>query len=219
MGYFKDCLSKPAIVYVATLIGTGRSYVGATTTPLKARMAGHKSAAKCGSDWHFHRAIRKYGWDAFQWEVLCACETFEDALRAETIYIAAGWSHYNETEGGEGAKGRPMTDEHRARISAAKQGVVIPPEQIALMRKGLSDWMKVNGHPKQGKPVRQETRSRISDSNMGKPGPNKGRKFGEDFQEKARARQLGKQPSEETRRKMSESHKLRWALKRGEITE
>lgn len=57
-------------IYTATNRFNGNVYVGKTKN-LKARKAGHKCMAKTGKTrkCKFHNAIRKYGWDAFEWRI------------------------------------------------------------------------------------------------------------------------------------------------------
>jgi len=59
------------LVYVAFNLVNGKTYVGQTLGTLDARKSCHKSEAlnnKTGMI--FHKAIRKYGFDAFEWEVI-----------------------------------------------------------------------------------------------------------------------------------------------------
>ena len=52
------------IIYKWTCSKSGKSYIGQTINP-KARRMQHKSAAKNGSTYPFHAAIRKYGINSF----------------------------------------------------------------------------------------------------------------------------------------------------------
>jgi group I intron endonuclease len=58
------------IIYCYTNKNTGKKYVGQTIRP-EQRKAAHKSKALTeGSEYYFHRSIRKHGWENFDYEVL-----------------------------------------------------------------------------------------------------------------------------------------------------
>lgn len=112
------------IVYKATNIVTGASYIGVTTRGLAERRSQHKSAAlkhkRPGIA--FHNAIRKYGFDAFRFEVMKEFVKYEDALAYEIEMIAKLCPRYNSTVGGQGALGYRHTPENIAKMSASKKG-------------------------------------------------------------------------------------------------
>jgi group I intron endonuclease len=89
-------------------------YIGQTKNTLQRRMAAHKcSAITKKSNSYFHKAIRKYGWDSFSWEIICFCKSKEELDKKEIIYIHKYSSHvslgfgYNLTKGGDF---NPMSD-------------------------------------------------------------------------------------------------------------
>ncbi len=69
---------------------TGRRYVGMTSRSWRKRWNDHVCAAQFskGGRWHFPNAIRKYGKDAFDHEVLEVCYSLEDANAAEIKWIS-----------------------------------------------------------------------------------------------------------------------------------
>lgn len=78
------------IVYCCAHMESGRRYVGLTKKTLRQRWNAHLYNAfnrKLGSHSHFWNAIRKYGKDAFDLEVLEVCSTLEDANAAEERWI------------------------------------------------------------------------------------------------------------------------------------
>lgn len=142
-------------VYVATNSINGRSYIGKTKMPLLKRIRCHKSAAVNGGSMGFHGAIRKYGFEAFRWNMLFVSECEAALYDAERELIAAardrGERLYNRSDGGEGAtgaawtsaarkklsdttKGRTFSPETRARLSAALKGKAKSPEHTEKMR-------------------------------------------------------------------------------------
>ena len=112
-----------AIVYQAINLVNGKSYVGFSTNFPKRKIA-HKTKAVNNSPTHFHNAIRKYGWDNFEWNILYEGKE-EDARRKEMEYISSLdtiTNGYNLTIGGEGTTGWKHTDEARKTISTAQIG-------------------------------------------------------------------------------------------------
>lgn len=97
---------KQWTIYKHTSLQSGKSYVGLTqNTPLH-RWKEHISAAKNGSPYHFHRAIRLYGPDNWELEILATdIHVLETAIELEKYYISKEDTFengYNSTIGGEG---------------------------------------------------------------------------------------------------------------------
>jgi group I intron endonuclease len=107
-------------IYKPTNPITGKSYVGYTSTTTEKRFNQHVKLANKGSNFHFHRAIRKYGPDIWISEVLRTCASFKKANLIEqemiTLYNTLDCG-YNMTRGGDGVVGRIVTDEQRNRSS------------------------------------------------------------------------------------------------------
>ena len=60
-----------SLIYKATNKKTGHSYIGRTGKSLELRKEEHrKEATMIGTYKMFYNAIRKYGWDSFEWSVL-----------------------------------------------------------------------------------------------------------------------------------------------------
>ena len=95
------------IIYKATF-SNGKSYVGYTKKILQKRKNEHLKSSVEGSNFIFHKAIRKYGFDDLKWEVL---QKHDDEMLLqnyhEGVWIKEEKSHftengYNMTWGGEG---------------------------------------------------------------------------------------------------------------------
>jgi group I intron endonuclease len=114
---------------------TGKGYVGVSIN-YKRRWYDHKWDAKHRSSYAFHKALNKYGAEAFDWKVI-AWSSFEGAKVLERIAIHLGLGYYNMTQGGDGILGfrhsekskRQMSEksknpspEKRAAISAVHKG-------------------------------------------------------------------------------------------------
>lgn len=100
----------------------GRSYIG-QTIGIYERTKTHK---KSKDETHFHRAIRKYGWDKFRTEILH--ENIDSIYLDdwEMYYIAKydtfGKNGFNMTTGGNGIRGYKHTDEHKRKLSENMSG-------------------------------------------------------------------------------------------------
>jgi|SRR6185503_17207279 len=104
----------------------GKSYVGFDCN-WPYRKTAHKSAAKRGSELHFHRAIRAHGWDNFEWSILEQSENKEYLLNErENFWInhfnTFGENGYNMTLGGDATFGWHPSDETKEKIAASKRG-------------------------------------------------------------------------------------------------
>jgi group I intron endonuclease len=141
----------PTYVYTITHNATGNAYVGITNRKPQARWREHvRIALQNKTNQHIHNAIRLYGADAFDWQIVGLCDTREDAIRAEITWIAAGWGYYNKTQGGEGVVGCERSEETCRKISEAK--------------KGKPAWNK-------GIPATEETKQKMSEQRKGKAPP------------------------------------------------
>lgn len=97
-------------IYKLTNFVNGEAYVGKTIKPLAVRWAEHVRAAKHGSSYALHRAIRKYGEDAFGQRVLKYVDRAQ--LNAQEIFFIKKYhtftgdskyaGGYNLMPGGEG---------------------------------------------------------------------------------------------------------------------
>lgn len=121
------------VVYVATNIANGHSYIGASKYSMEKRRRHHIMVAYRGrgaSCKVFHAAIRKHGPDAFEWDVLSDHATADEAFEAERAAIAMRKPEYNVSAGGKNPfSDLPRTDEWKAKISAAHKGKKQPQEQ------------------------------------------------------------------------------------------
>lgn len=120
-------ITKLCIIYIVTCIINRKYYIGQTINTLAKRWAQHKSNAKkklqkCK---FLENAIEKYGHENFTIEALLYCS--QDQLNFyETKFIDTYMSNdrrfgYNICEGGGGSVSRPVTDEHRQKISIANK--------------------------------------------------------------------------------------------------
>lgn len=104
------------IIYKITNLINGKSYIGQTSRPLKARWKEHKTG-------NYQRqvvdtAIRKYGKENFSIETLeeCPNEELDDRERYWVAYYNTYHDGYNNTEGGQIWQSTRLSDEEVQRI-------------------------------------------------------------------------------------------------------
>lgn len=150
--------------YKITNIVTGDTYVGATTKSVSERFSSHVQKAKSGSRTYLHRAILKYGVDAFLTEELCSYADTNSMYLDECRLITEMTPSYNMTGGGEGGDtssspnyangmilrseritgngnpffGKTHTDATKESISLKKRGVELSLEHRTNISKGLT---------------------------------------------------------------------------------
>jgi group I intron endonuclease len=71
------------IIYLATNKITNQKYIGQTIRSLSERQSAHEYAAKKGSKYYFHRAIKKYGIENFIWQIIDTASSFEELNEKE----------------------------------------------------------------------------------------------------------------------------------------
>lgn len=100
---------------------SGKFYIGITVQSVSKRWWSHCREACVGSNTPLHRAIRKYGADAFEVRTLAVLEDTELAA-TEIRAIERMQPEYNVTAGGDGTLGVSPSAETRAKLSAALRG-------------------------------------------------------------------------------------------------
>lgn len=92
-------------IYLVTNTINGKQYIGKTTRLLKKRKWEHHYDANKNSSYYFHRALRKYGFDAFLWESIFKTDDVTILGQKEIECISKFGSYicgYNLTNGEEG---------------------------------------------------------------------------------------------------------------------
>ena len=112
-------------IYICKCIVTDKLYIGKTCRTYKQRWDAHKYQSKTFND-HFHRAIRKYGWENFVFEVLHDNIDFIWLDDWEIYYIDyynTFKEGYNSTRGGGGTNGVKCSEETKIKIAEKQKGV------------------------------------------------------------------------------------------------
>lgn len=111
------------IVYQTVNKVNGKRYIGMTTRGLKWRKRGHKTEAKTGGQMAISRAIRKHGFEMFEFSILEACNDLEHALCRERALISELKPEYNVAAGGlRGAQGWKHSEQSIAKMKASHLG-------------------------------------------------------------------------------------------------
>lgn len=135
---------KPAVytIYRHVHRASQKCYVGQTKHSMEKRWKDHVRDANSRKDYMFQRAIRKYGPESFDHEVLEVCTTSEAANEAEQWWIAHFGSNdptlgYNlESGGGVGKTVHPETRAKIGKISKAAAASKTPEQRRAQAAAG-----------------------------------------------------------------------------------
>ena len=176
------------IVYIATNTVNGKQYVGQTRRSLEKRWQLHLQSARNGSTGALHRAILKYGAEAFKIEQIDVASSLEELNKKEAHCVdtlkTLAPAGYNLTSGGDSFL---LSEEARQKISEAAVGRIFSDKT----RKKLSEAAS-------NRVVSDETRRRLSEAN-------RGHVVLQETREKISKSRKGFLVSEETRKKLSEA--------------
>ncbi|MCK9458415.1 MAG: NUMOD3 domain-containing DNA-binding protein [Proteobacteria bacterium] len=203
------------IIYRITNKINDKKYIGFSSKSLEERWNKHLRDAKAGRDTYLCRAIRKYGGDNFDREVIYTGDDISYTKYVmENKFIIENEAHcttgkgYNMTMGGDGTLDHTHSESTRRQMSISHTGMRLSESA----KQKLSEQRKGVGNPNFGKPPSLETRKKISQANMG-------RNHSEEAKNKMSEQKKGdnnpnfdKPPSQETREKISASLKRRYAM-------
>jgi len=161
------------IIYRVTNKINGKCYIGQTIKTLNRRKTGHYSSMRYGSELIFHKALRKYNKDVFEWGVIEECSNRQE-LDLREIYHIKGYNSfkngYNACPGGKShskitrekiSKGNTgkrwkFTPEQLKRLSDAHKG--IKPSKECIRKRTIANT---------GKKRTEETKRKMSKSAKG----------------------------------------------------
>lgn len=157
--------NRGGTLYRLTNQQNGKTYIGVTTGSLRRRLQRHVVTAVGGnSQYLIHRAIRKYGADAFKMEALGQFPSLVELLAAERGAIAEQMPAYNLTKGGEGAWGVKHSKESVERVAAAHRGKpshMLGKKHTPEARRKMSAALKGKPSPNKGKPMLPQVRAAL----------------------------------------------------------
>ena len=226
-------------IYMITNRANGKKYIG-QTVDVQNRWNNHRFAS--GDCPALHGAIKKYGVDAFDFNVVEVCRSKAQADEAERTLIRryhtrSYESGYNITNGGDGVSGwraspetrermrlahlgnrsflgRHLSAEHRAKLSVASKGRRHTPEARAKM----SVSRKPQAPPMLGKKHSEETKAKMRASAEARKDQMRsvalGRKHTEETKAKIREGHLGRKVSEDGRERMRAAARRRECTRR-----
>lgn len=216
------------VIYKAENKINGMVYIGKTIRTLKYRKYRHLSDSSSNSNTYFHKAIRKYGKENFEWSILVETDSESKLNALEKFYIMIYRKMlgvYNLTEGGEGMSGYTQAEESRKKVSDSKKGKPRDEEtkkKISDSHKGKIPWNKGKTiiypegtkNPFFGKKHSEESCKKMSDAKKGKTSSFKGKHHSAESkiklaeQSMGNSNRKGKKHSDDAKRKMSESQRL-----------
>jgi len=205
-----------------------KRYIGKTTKSFRERLKRHLEDSLHNSNCYFHRAIRKYGIDSFQFRILANVENYAELNELEKQFILKYKTSdhqfgYNQTLGGDGLHpndeirkkmsnsqiGKKHSQKQTEKIRIANIGKIRSPEireKLSIAKKGINNPMfgkslSVEHRRKMSIALRnpsEETRKKLSNAG-------KGRIISIETRKKISNTEKGKIVSMETRQKISKA--------------
>lgn len=203
-------------IYRITNKVNGKIYIGQTVEPNKRWYQHRRDAAH--PTMIIHHAIKKYGADAFIFEVIASCKTWEDANEVETLLVSQYDSlvpnGYNVSFGGMNA---PKSEAWKLSVSGKNHWLNRPENKDKV-----TAFKELNSSIHSGKITAEETKLLISNTLKSKgiepktcrvKGKTPWNKGGKGLQV---SHQKGKKLTDEVKKKKSEAMKGKtWALING----
>jgi len=203
-------MDKLHYLYKITNQINGKIYIGQSINTQK-RWAGHKNQAKQPNpNQLISMAIKKYGTDAFEFEVIATCKSYEDANWTEEELIrqysslAKDDKGYNLSLGGETA---PKSEEWK-RMHSDWHASLTPEEKeirSAALKKATLNQIATQGHPAKGTKRTPEQLQTLSKARRDHP-------VDYTFEKRQNMSQahIGIKDTEETKKKKAERATLAW---------
>jgi group I intron endonuclease len=163
-------------IYKIKNILNHKFYIGKTKKNPDKRFKEHFYLSK-RSKTHFHKAIKKYGVDNFQVEILEVVDSNELLNEKEKYWIEKLKPDYNKTSGGDGVVGYSYTEEHKKNMSLSKKGKKNSNSHnlnISLSKKGKkqsTEHIKNRILARKVKTHSEISKQKISESHKNKPKP------------------------------------------------
>ena len=156
-------------IYKFTHIESNRCYIGQTIQDPNQRRLEHIADSRYTTRvYHFHNAIRKYGIDAFKFEVIAEANSLEELNMLEEKYVEQFDSINNGFNIRQAGGNKLHSEESKKRMSDAQKTA-----HARRKIQGTDTWKRKDGGPMKGK----------SHPNKGGTSANKGKKLGMTWEE------------------------------------
>lgn len=154
-------------------------YIGQTTRTIEERAGGNGCKYMDNPNSKFCRAIKKWGWESFEVEILVEnVDNLEELNKLEIEYIEkydSYYNGYNSTLGGGNLTGYHHTQETKEKISKNRKGkltgednpmygVIMSEESRRKMSEAKKGLYNGKNHPFYGKHHTEETKQKIRDT-------------------------------------------------------
>ena len=220
----RDLTNEIGYIYKITA-PFGAVYIGQTIN-IKSRKHDYKTGwfTKQTKLWN---SCEKYNWnpsDTFEIIEECLCGTDKCNINDREIYWITQYDSFynglNCTEGGKGQLGRIWTEEQKEKQSklinemyerneipiVIRSGHSLSEEHKENIKKSSKEYFKIHEHWNKGTKTSEETKKKIIESTTGENNHFYGKKHTEEAKAKMKITRANQVVTEETKRKMSESH-------------
>lgn len=149
-------------IYKSVNTKNGKVYIGFDSDWPRRKII-HKSSYP-NSDTKFYRAIRKYGWEAFEWSSIYQSKDKDHTLKIMENFFITQYNSFNEgynsTLGGDGCFGMKLSEEAKKQISI-KNKIPKPQTKEHIQKRADSLRGRKNG------PLSEEHKLKISIASKG----------------------------------------------------
>lgn len=134
-------------IYKFTHIKSGKSYIGQTIQDPNRRRLEHISDSRYTTkEYHFHNAIRKYGIDAFTFEVIAEASTLDELNLLEELFVEQYDSINNGYNIRQPGGNKLHSEESKKRMSEAQKAAHNRRKIL-----GTDTWVRKDGGSMRGK--------------------------------------------------------------------
>ena len=153
-------------IYRAVNKVNGKIYIGFDSN-WPHRKNSHKCYHKEAKN-KFHRAIKKYGWDNFDWEIIYQSKDMLHTLNVMERYFIKQYDSfkngYNSTLGGEGSFGKKQSEYNRKMLSESRRGA----GNTNYGKSASEETRRKRSETLKGRKLSEERKKNISKAKKGK---------------------------------------------------